>query len=119
VSVNESFAVALKRLEGEQLSSIEFVRDYVQLRFDGPCLSVYNSHHIASNNSRISWGEPGYRDALCKLIAHTVERATLSDEGISLRFDNDAVWTLSLKKENSSGPEAYYFVDQEGNSWAD
>jgi hypothetical protein len=117
--MNESFADALQRLKGEQLSSIEFLQDYVQLRFDGPCLSAYNSHHIASNNSTIAWGEPGYCDALCKLIAHTVERATLSEQEISLLFDNDAIWTLSLNKDHSSGPEAYYFVDQEGNFWAD
>ena len=117
--MNTSFVDALKRLEGEQLSSVEFLQDYVQLRFDGPCLSAYNSHHIASGNSTIAWGQPGYCDALCKLIAHTVHKSTLAENGISVTFDHDAVWTMSLRKEDCTGPEAYYFVDMEGNSWTD
>jgi hypothetical protein len=52
----KTFDDALKQLIGEQLSSIEFVQDYLQLRFDGPCLTVYGRvHHVCSNQSSISW----------------------------------------------------------------
>ena len=114
-----SFAEALQKLEGEQLSSVEFVRDYVQLRFDGPCLNVYNPHRIRSGETTIAWREPGYCDALCNLITHIVQKTSVTHEGLSLAFDNGAVWTMSLRDEDNRGPEAYYFVDQEGNSWVD
>ncbi|HEX7285645.1 MAG TPA: hypothetical protein VF532_05650 [Candidatus Angelobacter sp.] len=119
MNVNGSFAEALERLQGEQLSSVEFVQDYVQLRFDGPCLSAYNPHHITSSNSTIAWREPGYCDALCKLIAHRVQKATVAEDSIRVSFDNDAVWTMSLGDQGRTGPEAFYFVDHEGNFWVD
>jgi hypothetical protein len=117
--MDQSFADALQRLQGEQLSSVEFLQDYVQLRFDGPCLSAYNPHHLAQENSTIAWGQPGYCDALCKLIAHRVQKATVAQDGISVTFDNDAVWTMSLGDQGQTGPEAFYFVDIEGNCWTD
>jgi hypothetical protein len=117
--MDQSFADALQRLQGEQLSSVEFLQDYVQLRFDGPCLSAYNPHHLAQENSTIAWGQPGYCDALCRLIAHRVQKTTVAEDGISVTFDNDTVWTMSLGDQGQTGPEAFYFVDMEGNCWTD
>ena len=113
-----SFAEALKRLEGEQLSSVEFLQDYVQLRFDGPCLSAYNTHQIASSSSKVLWSETGYCDALCQLIGHRVLKTTLAADRISISFDNEVVWSLSLRSDDDRGPESFYFVDQAGNYWA-
>ena len=97
-----SFAEALKRLEGEQLSSVEFLQDYVQLRFDGPCLSAYNTHQIASSSSRVVWSETGYCDALCQLIGHRVLKTTLAADRISISFDNEVVWSLSFAVTTSA-----------------
>ena len=117
--MEQSFPDALQRLQGEQLSSVEFLQDYVQLRFDGPCLSAYNPHHIVLKDSKIAWGQPGYCDALCKLIAQRVQKVTVAEDAISVAFDNDAVWTMSLGDQGRTGPEAFYFVDMEGNFWTD
>ena len=110
---------ALKQLIGEQLSSVEFVQDYLQLRFDGPCLTVYGRvHHVCSNQNSILWGQPGYRDALCGLIAHQIRKTeVLSDEKISLTFDNEAVWSLSLREDDYCGPEALMYVDGSDKIW--
>jgi hypothetical protein len=102
---------ALKQLIGEQLSSVEFVQDYLQLRFDGPCLNVYSGvHRVTSNLSSLVWGQPGYRDALCGLISRKVKKTeVLSDERISFIFDDESVWSMSLRKEDYRGPEAFEF----------
>src|SRR5438270_1970802 len=115
----KTFNEALKRLIGEQLSSVEFVQDYLQLRFDGPCLTVYGEvKHVFRNQSSISWGQPGYRDTLCGLIAHQVRKTELkTDENISLMFDNESVWSMSLRKEDRHGPEALMYVDCSNNIW--
>jgi hypothetical protein len=108
---------ALKQLIGEQLSSVEFVQDYLQLRFSGPCLNVYSGlHRVTSSVSSLVWGQPGYRDALCGLISHKVKKAeVLSDERISFIFDNESVWSMSLRKQDYRGPEAFEF--RAGTLW--
>jgi hypothetical protein len=110
---------ALKRLVGEQLSSVEFVQDYLQLRFDSPCLTVYGCvHHVIRNQSSISWGQPGYRDTLCGLIAHQIRKTELlSGDKISLTFDNESVWSMSLREEDRNGPEAVMYVDGSDKIW--
>jgi hypothetical protein len=109
---------ALKRLISEQLSSVEFVQDYLQLRFDGPCLTVYGKvHHVFCNQSSISWGQPGYRDTLCGLISHHIRKTVITDENISLIFDNESVWFVSLRKEDRRGPEALMYVDHSDKVW--
>jgi len=45
-----SLVDALQVLIGEQLNSVEFVLDYVQLRFNGPCLSVYTNVQKVTRN---------------------------------------------------------------------
>src|SRR6266700_3814789 len=118
MTANRTLAEALQALEGEQLSSVEFVQDYVQLRFDGPRLNVYTPHRITSGESTISWGEPGYCDALCKLIGRIVRKAQISEgENLSFSFDGPFVWSMSLRDSDYHGPEALYYVDGTGQSW--
>jgi len=105
------------RLEGEQLSSVEYVQDYVQLRFNGPCLSAYNPHWITSGQSKIEWGEKGYCDALCRLITHTVQKTKLTERELAIAFDNNEVWTMSLHDTDYRGSEAFCFTDPSGNQW--
>lgn len=108
---SKTFDEALKQLIGEQLSSVEFVQDYVQLRFSGACLNIYSGvHTVTSDRSSLAWGQLGYRDALCALISHKVKEAeVLSDERISLIFEDQSVWSMSLRKQDYRGPEAFEF----------
>jgi RHS repeat-associated protein len=48
-----------KILEGRMLSSVEFVHDYVQLWFDGPCLSVNAPFTILAQGIGCSKGDSG------------------------------------------------------------
>ena len=92
---------------GEELVAVEFVQDYLQLRFDTPLLTLYTWPHLLLSEYSIAFGEPEYRNALCALIGEKVEDATL-DEGdsLTLKFENDTVLAVSLREEDLDGPEA-------------
>lgn len=86
----------LARLVGLRLYSVEFVTDYVQLRFDGDAVSggpvVLNSFvwpQVAYRGR--FWSEPdlGYADALRGLIPGNVN-ATMEATGTGLRIELDA-----------------------------
>ncbi|MET8428952.1 hypothetical protein [Nocardia sp. NPDC004860] len=62
----------LARLVGLELASVVFVRDYLQLDFDGPRLSCYVWPIIDADGTTRSLGDAGYRDTLCALIGQTV-----------------------------------------------
>lgn len=110
-----TLAEALGRLSGKQLSSVEFVQDYVQLRFDGPCLTAYIAPVVESEGKRFGSDVPGYRDQLCRRIGSTIVSAAVR-EGMaaSLHFSDGASITISLRDEDYKGPEALQFVDEAG-----
>lgn len=73
----------LSILVGSELSSVEFVRDYVQLRFDGPTLTAVTHGVVTLPDGQYGAATPGYRDALCSRIGRTVTGgAVVSNEEI-------------------------------------
>jgi hypothetical protein len=99
--------VDISEIVGEELVAVEFVQDFLQLRFDAPALTFYAWPHILLSEFSIAYGEPEYRNALCSLIGEKVEDATL-DEGDSLtvKFENETVIALSLREEDLDVPQA-------------
>jgi len=63
------------QLVGEQLSSVTFVQDYLQLHFDGPGMNVTNPLTVESEGQAITSWEPGFRDLICSLISQIVRHA--------------------------------------------
>ncbi|HMF53203.1 MAG TPA: hypothetical protein VK593_02560 [Edaphobacter sp.] len=95
---------------GEELIAVEFVQDFLQLRFDGPLLTLYSWPHVLLSEFSIAFGEPEYRNALCSLIGEKVDEATLEEgDSLTLRFENETVIALSLREEDLDGPEAGAF----------
>jgi len=75
----------ISAIDGEDLKSVEFVEDYLQLRF----------------------GEPEYRNALCAQIGETVEKAILEEgNALTVEFANGIVFALSLREEDVDSPES-------------
>lgn len=93
--------------------------DYVQLRFSGPCLTVYTIvQKVGKDGLTKTWGEPGFRDALCNIIAHNLKQAhVVSGEHLSLTFDDGSTWSVSLSDEDYRGPEAIQYMDQQRELW--
>jgi hypothetical protein len=105
------------QLKGRVLSSVEFVQAYVQLRFDGPCLTAYTHPVVDLATDRFEWGVPGYRDRLCEQIGSTVVDAWANEVEISVGFESGAAVSVSLRDEDYLGPEAIQFTSEDGAVW--
>ena len=65
----------LRELVGRELSSVEFVRDYVQLRFDGPCFFAYTMPVVQTLDRVVPRSAGGYVEALIDRIGKRVDAA--------------------------------------------
>ena len=108
----------LKRLENARLSAVVFVQDYVQLQFDGPCLTAYVWPTVRDSANTFSQQTPGYRDALCDLIGNVVAEASEeANERLIIQFASGATVEVSLKQSDREGPEAAMLQDPSGKRW--
>jgi hypothetical protein len=99
--------IDVSALEGEELTAVEFVLDYVQLRFNGPLLTLYGWPHVLLADFSLGFGEPEYRNGLCAQIGETVAKASLEeDEALTIEFESGTVIALSLREEDMDGAEA-------------
>ena len=97
----------ISALEGQELTAVEFVTDYLRLRFDGPMLTLFAWPHVLLADFSIAFGEPEYRNALCAQIGEMVAKASLEEmEALTVEFESGTVIALSLREEDLSGPEA-------------
>jgi hypothetical protein len=106
----------ISTIEGQELTAVEFVGDYLRLRFDGPMLTLYAWPHILLADFSIAFGEPEYRNALCAQIGEMVAKAALEElEALTVEFESGTVIALSLREEELDGPEAgSYSADGSG-----
>jgi hypothetical protein len=99
----------ISEIEGQQLTAVEFVADYLRLRFGdaGPALTLYAWPHVLLSDFSIAFGEPEYRNALCAQIGEMVAKASLEElEALTVEFESGTVIALSLREEDLDGPEA-------------
>jgi hypothetical protein len=97
----------ISAIEGEDLKAVEFVEDYLQLRFGAPLLKLYDWPHVLLTDFSVAFGEPEYRNALCSLIGETVSTASLEeDDALTIEFGSGVVLGLSLREEDVDGPES-------------
>ena len=95
---------------GEELKAVEFVEDFLQLRFDAPLFTLYNWPHVLLTDFSVAFGEPEYRNALCAQIGEKVVQASLEEgDALTIEFENGTVFGLSLREEDLDGPESGSF----------
>jgi len=110
----KNIAIPLEKIVGEQLSSVEFVQDYVQLHFDGPIITAFVWPTLNLRGNIVRFGDSGYRDELCARIARKVTSARIIEMVcLTVQFDDGANLNISLKPEDSVGPEAGYFSESD------
>src|SRR6266480_3468259 len=108
----------LNVLVGRQLSSVEFVRDYLQLRFEGPCLTVITDPIVEMGSIKFERNNNEFCNVLCGRISTTVLQAYVHEnEEIRIDFHDNAGIIISLKPENYIGPEAALFQNDAGELW--
>ncbi|GIF13638.1 hypothetical protein Ate01nite_36700 [Actinoplanes teichomyceticus] len=112
----------LSRLVGFRLYSIEFVMDYVQLRFDGPTadMPVLNCDVlpvVELPTGSIAPGQVGWADALRELISgHVVATTERTGQGIRIEFEGGAV-RLHPDIDHLTGPEIALLTGFKDGSW--
>ncbi len=108
----------LAQLIGRELSSIEFVRDYVQLRFDGITFTVTNPLQVDDAYGSASFGSHGFCDRVCALIGVPVTDVHLiEDAALTVVFRNAATITVSLRPEDYTTPEAVVIHTSPSDVW--
>jgi hypothetical protein len=120
-----SLEAALRRLIGVELSSVVFIRDYVQLYFDPisaagrdyPRLTLYTWPTVYDRAGSRRLGDPDYRDSLCRLISAPVAGAALTDEDMRLWFADGAGVTISLLPGHQAMPETLMYTDGNDGCW--
>jgi hypothetical protein len=100
----------LQIIVGEKLSAVVFVMDYIQLQFDGPCLSLIHEPEVITPTGTYTRDVPGFRDTLCEQITHIVTSAlvTMNDD-FEIMFDHGTIIRISLRPEDQRFPEAVIF----------
>ena len=108
--LTDSMAEVLGRL----LSSVEFVQDYVQLRFDGPYLTAITLPVVTRGSQTLRSEDAGFRDALCAQIGQEVAKVDVTAKRLQLSFVNGSTVTISLLDDDYQGPEALNYITQDG-----
>jgi hypothetical protein len=95
----------VEALVGEELRSVGFVEDFLELRFGSALVTLYTWPYVLLPDFSVAHGEPEYRNALCAQIGEEVVEAAL-DEGAALTIElaNGTVFGLSLREEDLDGP---------------
>ena len=102
----------LEVIVGEQISAVMFVRDYLQLSFDGPGFAVLCPAQIQTPTNSAKYGENGFRDQICGAIGHIVKSVIVDDRAVSIEFDG---YKIVLDLSGSPiGPERLIFNEGDG-----
>ena len=110
--------MSLSTLAGEHLTAVEFVEDFVQLRFGEALLVLFVWPDVADADAiSVAFGQPGYRDALCSTIGEAVTEADLNEgRSLTIEFENGTVFALSLRAEDLDTPEVGSFQSADGET---
>lgn len=101
----------LRDLEGEPVSAVCFVQDYVELHFDGPILRCLVGPVLKTHAFEGVFPDNGSRDALCSLIGESIRRLALVDEEeLEIEFSSNSKLIVPLNPARRYGAEAMHFV---------
>lgn len=95
----------ISAIEGEELKSVTFIEDFLELRFGKPLVTLYEWPYVMLTDFSVGFGEPEYRNALCSLIGEMVSTASLEEgDALTIEFGNGVVLGLSLREEDIDAP---------------
>ena len=102
----------VEALVGEELRSVCFVEDFLELRFGAALVTLYAWPHVLFTEFSVAYGEPEYRNALCAQIGEKVVQASLEEgDAVTLEFENGTVFGISLREEDIDGPESGSYTE--------
>lgn len=102
---------------GREVASITFVRDYVQIGFDGPVLTAVTWPELSATAKVWTTEATNYRDVLCSTIGQRVTSAGVTDREIVVELEQGVRIVVSLRPEDRIGSDSAYFDDDAGGHW--
>jgi hypothetical protein len=94
-------------LIGEELKSVCFVEDFLELCFGDAKVSLHMWPYVLLTDFSVAHGEPEYRNALCAQIGEEVVEASLEESSVlTIELANGVVFGLSLREEDVDAPVA-------------
>ena len=92
-------------LVGQELKSVCFVEDYLELCFGDAKVILYAWPHVLLTEFSVAYGEPEYRNALCAQIGEEVVQAAIEEgSAVTIELANAVVLGLSLREEDIDAP---------------
>jgi len=104
----------LDSLVGDEVGQVSFVRDYVELNFDGPILRALANPTVIIGGRSVTFPAPGSRDELCSLIGKTVASAEEDSDAITLTFADGATFVIPKRSDEAVAEIAHLVPLREG-----
>ena len=118
MTTNDINDVLFEPLIGLELSSVEFVMDYLQLRFGGPFLTIMTDPTIEFGSLQFDRQNDQFCNMLCKRIGATIVRAFVREyEEMRIEFNDGASVVISLRPADYIAAEAVIFDDRAASKW--
>ena len=92
----------IQGLAEQVLSSVTFVMDYGQFDFNGLSLTTFIWPVWSRGSDTVQEGDPGYRDAVCRLIGVQVASVIEDAGSLTLHFQNGVTLKVSLRAEEAN-----------------
>lgn len=105
-------------LFSEQLGAVSFVQDYLQLDFEGHKLTMIIWPAVRIGLEQRTFGEPGYRDALCSLIGHSPTAIAENSRRIEIAFGLAGTLECDLSERPDDEGERVLFFHADGKQWS-
>lgn len=97
----------LEKVRGLRLTHVDFVRDFVQLRFAEYTLTIFNPIEVRIGDETLTAEHPDFQHAIRNRIHDQVAGiAFQQNKSAELRFATDTVISILLTEADYSGPEA-------------
>ena len=109
----------LECLINEQLSSVEFVQDYLQLHFEDKTLTCYVWPFVITNGCEYRSSHIEYKNRLCDVIADRVSNVDLIENTrLTIAFESGSEIILSLDPSNPEIVGEIAILSDDENNWS-
>jgi hypothetical protein len=109
----------LETLLAEELSSVEFVQDYLQLHFQDRTLTCYIWPSVKVNHTEYEINNIDYRNKLCDCIGKEVVNVLLiQSTSLTIEFMNSYSIILLLDPRNPEIVSEIAILSDDDNNWS-
>jgi len=116
--MSDHFRPDLPSLEGDELSAVCFVRNYIELHFDGPVLTLYGNVTVRNGQQVKNKNVEGFRTWLCRNIGRRLASVgPLDGNEIELKFNGDDVISVQGRTLGSEFAKFVNFPEHQTQIW--